>query len=357
MPAVNASAGREPLRILFVGDLRPGGTSLQRMRTMRALGHDVTTIDTTGEEGRRREKSLVQRVLHRLRGPVDWPGANAALIERGRTGPLDVLWIDRGLTLTRSTLRAFRRLRPECRIAGYSGDPMFLRQNLSRRFLRHLGMYDVFYTTKSNGVDDLYRRGCRRVVLVGTAYEPGVHRPMPVSDAERTRLGGSVGFVGTWEEPRSRSLHRLAVAGIPVRVWGNGWRRSRYRHPLLRVEYRDLLDDDYALAISAFDVNLCFLRSCDLQTTRSVEIPACGGFMLAERTDEHLALFAEGVEAAYFDDDDELLAKVRYYLDHPEERRRIAAAGRARCLRDGYGNPVRIATMLDDALSHPVASA
>jgi spore maturation protein CgeB len=322
---------------------------------MGALGHDVTTVGTTCEEGLRRERTLVQRILYRVRGPVDWSGANAAVIEQGRAAPFDVLWVEKGLTIAPSTLREFRRLRPECRIAGYSGDPMFERRNRSRRFLRHLPLYDAYFTTKNNGVDDLHRRGCRRVVLVGNAFDPAVHRPLPVSDQDRSRLGGPVGFVGTWEKPRSRSLYRLAAAGIPARVWGNLWTRCRYRHPLLRIEHRDLLDDDYALAVSAFDVNLCFLRGSDFQTTRSIEIPACGGFMLAERTEEHLALFSEGVEAAYFNDDDELLAKVRYYLDRPEERRRIAAAGRARCLRDGYGNPSRITGMLDDVLSSPVA--
>lgn len=84
----------------------------------------------------------------------------------------------------------------------------------------------------------------------------------------------------------------------------------------------------------------------DQQTTRSVEIPACQGFMLAERTQEHLNLFEENKEACYFSLNEELLEKCRYYLQHEDERMCIAKAGRQRCIDSGYSYKKRIEAVL-----------
>jgi spore maturation protein CgeB len=67
----------------------------------------------------------------------------------------------------------------------------------------------------------------------------------------------------------------------------------------------------------------------------------------AERTDEHLQYFREDQESVYFNSDEELLMKVRYYLAHPEDRQRIAEAGRRRCLESGYSTHHRALEMLN----------
>jgi spore maturation protein CgeB len=339
----------EPLRILYVGDLTPGGTCAQRRRAFEDLGCQLTPVALIDAAARRRARALHERVRRRLLGPRDWLDANRQIVEHARQQRFDILWIDRGLTIEAKTLAAVHELQPQCRIVGYSPDDMYARHNQSPQFRRHLSRYDIYFTTKSYGVDELRAIGCPAVAFSGNAYDPGTHRPLPVDAAARQQYGGQVGFVGSWEAARAASMVRLASEGIPVRVWGNMWERQRQQHADLRVEGRALYGDDYALAINAFDINLCFLRKLnrDLQTQRSVEIPACGAFMLAERTDEHQALFAEGREAEFFGSDDELLEKTRHYLAHPEQRRRIAAAGRERCLRDGYSYQDRLAEILD----------
>ena len=207
-------------------------------------------------------------------------------------------------------------------------------------------LYDVFFTTKSYNVPELEAMGCKRCEYLGNAFDPHTHRPVDVSENDGRRK--PVGFVGCWEPKRANSIRFLVESGIPVCVWGHTWKRWRFRHPLLEMRCQDVMGDQYAATLCSFEIALCFLRKAnrDLQTTRSVEIPACGVFMLAERTDEHLELFEEGKEAEFFDCDEELVEKAKHYLAHPAQRRRIAAAGRQRCLESGYSHHDRLREML-----------
>lgn len=331
------------MRILYVGLLWEGGTCLQRMVALRELGHEVTGVDTTPPE-RKAEWRLHNRVLNRLGFPPDLAGANRRAVEVAARGGWELLWVDGGRTIRPATLEAFRRANPGAPVVSYTLDDMMNPRNQSRAYLASLPAYDLHVTTKTYNVAELKALGARDVLFSGNAYDPRTHRPMELSAAERKRWGAEAAFVGQYERDRFEQILALAEAGVEVSVWGPDWETRRAAHPRLRVREAWVGGDDYARVVSAARVNLGFLRKAnrDQQTTRSVEIPACGGFLLAERTPEHLALFAEGREAEYFASTDELVAKARHYLEHEDERRRVAAAGRERCLRDGYSYRERL---------------
>ncbi len=228
---------------------------------------------------------------------------------------------------------------------------MYRPNNNSVYFVNGLALYDAFFTTKSYGVSELLSMGCPRVFFVDNAFDPALHHPVAISEEERKLLGGPVGFLGFYEEQRGASIQALLDAGIAVRVHGWEWEKNMPPHPLLRMS-GPIIGQGYAKAICAIDINLGFLRkkNRDLSTTRSIEIPACGAFMLAERTEEHCRLFKEGEEAEFFGDDRELVDKAKRYLADPFKRSEIARRGRERCLTGGYSNKDRIAWMLEKVL-------
>jgi spore maturation protein CgeB len=72
----------------------------------------------------------------------------------------------------------------------------------------------------------------------------------------------------------------------------------------------------------------------DIVTMRIFDILACRGFVLADHSEELPSLFEVGTEVISWHDLGDLHEKASWYLNHPEERERIAAAGYARVLRD-----------------------
>ena len=80
---------------------------------------------------------------------------------------------------------------------------------------------------------------------------------------------------------------------------------------------------------------------------KSFEIAACGGFLLAERTQGHMDRFVEDEEAVFFTGYDELVQKIRRYLDDEPARARIAAAGHKRCITSGYDNDTQERRILE----------
>lgn len=337
------------MRILYVGSLWSGGTCLQRLQAIKNLGHEIITIDTEPEEVRDKQKQFLNRIRRKIIGPRDMMNANRDIVQSIRKNIIDVLWLDKALTIKPETLRIVRQVSPQTIITGYSPDDMAAKHNQSHNFLKGLPYYSIYFTTKSYGVEELKDLGCSKVIFIGNAYDSKIHRPKAVTKEDRLNLGGQVGFIGDYERERAEAIYYLAENGIPIRIWGPNWdRKCRLSHPSLKIEGKPLWGDDYAMAICSFDINLVFLRKTnrDLQTTRSIEIPACGGFMLAECTNEHLELFEEGKEAEFFSTKEELLEKVQYYLKHEEERRLIAHAGKERCLKSGYSNHERIKEMM-----------
>lgn len=344
------------MKILFIGDLNSYARTYQRYQAMQDLGHQViglSTVPIPTIPGIVGDSTLYFRIRYKLGYPPDRCGVNRKIIEMAKRGELNIVWIEKGLMIRAHTLQEVKNINSAIILAFYSEDDMYARHNQSVYFRHCLPLYDVVFTTKSYNLQTLPQIGARRVVFVDKAYDRATHRPLIVNEEDRQRLGSDVIFIGTFEENRAESMLYLAKNGIRVRVWGYGWQKWQNRHPNLIIEGRPIYGDDYVKALCASKIALCFLRQAnrDLQTARTMEIPACGVFMLAERTVEHRRLFEEDKEAVYFNHSLELLDKVRYYLEHEEERMAIALAGRKRCLDSGYSHHDRLLFMLQEAMA------
>ncbi len=75
---------------------------------------------------------------------------------------------------------------------------------------------------------------------------------------------------------------------------------------------------------------------------RVLEIMACGGFVLVNYQEDLAAEFEDGKELVMYRSLEEMVDKVRYYLEHEDERKNIAQAGYEKVLREyNYAEKLR----------------
>lgn len=297
-------------------------------------------------------RSIAERIADRVAGrPLSgYQQLNRALVEQAAAFSPDIILIGKGRWFTPAALEAAREVSGATLVNWATDDP-FNRSDSSRDLLNSIPLYDLYVCTKKDIMSDVRRAGCANVVYVRFGYKPEVHFPeAPATDEERERFGCDVMFVGGCDAYRTEYFAALmrAMPDLRLHLYGMYWERVR----ALRANARGFaVARDYRLAVGGakIAVNLVRRANRDDHVMRTFEIPACGGFMLTERSSSHDELFSEDNEAAFFGSPDELVAKVRSYLVRDEARARIAAAGYRKITQGQHTYADRLAEIIEAA--------
>lgn len=334
------------MRLLYAGQLWEGGTCVERMRTLKRLGCGITPFDTTPftTMGSRFEQSL----LHRTKLGRGIAQLNRALVAFAKETKFDAVWVDKGVWIYPDTIAALRAMSAR-QLAIHNTPDAQLLDNRSRHFIGAIPIYDLLVTTKPFEVQSYRQHGARDVLLVLQGYG-GQFRPREVAESVHAALSSEVCFIGHCQPHYAGRLKAASTATGRLRIWGPRWPRYARFHGWARpiVQGEGVWGDRYPAALRSTKIALGLLSKLipETTTTRTFEIPATGVFMLAERNEDHLSLFEEGREAEFFDSDEELCDKIRFYLANDRAREGIAQAGRERCLKSGYSDEHQLRRVL-----------
>lgn len=337
---------KDKLNILFLG--ADGGNALKRGNALRRLGHDVTLLDPSSLFPFR---NFVGRLIYYT---------GAALIEgylKKKITPLinkrgfDVVFVDNGEFIGSNVLSVLKK-KSNIVINYNNDDPFSTRDKKKWRLYRAaVPHYDLLAVVRAINVAEAYALGARKVLQVFMAVDE-LDGPRAITPQDRLRFPHEVLFIGTWMPERGPFLLRLMQAGVPVAIYGNSWQKAP-EWPALQPAWQGpaIYGDDYLKAIQLAKISLGLLSkgNRDLHTTRTFEIPYCGGLLCAERTSEHLQLYREDVEAVFWSDVNECIEKCQKLLSDEKMRADIAEKGRIRCLRNDIFNESNLTKMLEAA--------
>ncbi len=333
-------------RILLADYPNPDGRA--RVKALKALGHEVVFFDTQapalGAPIAEPARRAVRRVIpfsSRLAEFLNRWLASARLLAAAERARPDILLVIKGVNLRVPVLRRIKR-RVGPLLVNWFGDSL-LTPGIGAFVERDSGVYDFFFVIDDKRALERVKIRALHVATLPFACDPDFHRPPALTADDKARYGSPVTFVGTMIPPRERALE--AVREFGLKIWGpprNPWGTWDPARSSLgscwqgRSAYGEEAVKIYAASDVTLDIHFMFGGPGPITnvTARVFEVPACGGFLLTNASDQLAELYSVGAEIIAYRSIEELRRLTAYYLAHPDERREIAARAQRRAHRE-----------------------
>ena len=309
-------------RVIIVGGA--GGTNVgdSFCRAASELGLSAELVDSSDAMA---PTAFAQKLLWHFGGrrPMHLSRFSKRLVASVARDPAQILITTGAAPLTRRALAELKALGVTC--VNFSTDDPFNPIHHARWHVRSLPAYDIVFTPRRANIGDFAGLKCSNVCYLPFGYDPLLFKPVTVDSAARSRQT-QVLFVGGADRDRAAFFDAAGAAGLEPTLVGSYWERFQVKRGA-RLGQRSASELCQLTAEAA--VNLCLVRRAnrDGHVMRSFEIPAVGGFMIAEDTLEHREIFgAEGSCVLYFTTPQQAAEKTNWALVNPAERHRMAAA-------------------------------
>lgn len=318
------------MRVLLSGYKNPNYWAVTDYMEMALveLGHKVLFIDCRGYmiPGRLRERSAALEAWDRGR-------INARILAAARRFRPELFLVNGGHTLEPETVGAVKAAGAVT--AHYTADyPLF-----AEIYMALAVHFDQYFVSGTDMVEHFRLSGSGRARFLPFACVPAVHKPVALDESERARYRSDVFFAGTPYPERVALLARIRSAGVDLALWGPGWDALAPDHPLRPcVRGGPLGSVEYVKAVSGCKIAFNHMgypfrpRLDEHCNSRVFELLGCGACQIVDAKRDVKLLFGSGRELCSFEREDELLEKVRYYLDHAEEREAMGKRARAAAL-------------------------
>lgn len=204
-------------------------------------------------------------------------------------------------------------------------------------------LVDVMYTTYLPQVETYREFGITSTLHLPQGVDPLLDHPAATVPAA---YRCEVAFIGNGNYGHRLTVLRAVASAAQLHIRGTGWRNAA---PDLPVVGGPVYGREYARAVGGAAISLGANSVPEMEnqyasaSNRMWKVMGCGGFYLGEWVDGIDAFARDGEHCAWYRTPEEAVGQVRRYLDDPEARQRIAAAGRQHALaHHTYASRVRL---------------
>ena len=297
-----------------------------------------------------------------------------ALVERENPDLLFVfMYTDE---IAKETLTEFKSLRfkgLKVKTLAWFSDDHWRLYNYSRFYAPY---FDWNVTTYSKAPEIYARYGIHNVIRSQWACNADLWRPVGrdfsadlgrlQNDGEQPNIEISkfrnidISFVGQWNPARGRIINFLRKNGVNVFVRGYGWPEGKASQlEMIEILSRSKINLNFNAQRSLFSpkrLARIFLKNSNGRIVpdwhwvsnikswwgmsvpqikaRPFEVLGCKTFLISPRADDMKNYYENGREIVYYENEYDLLEKIKYWLPRDEEREKIAQAGYERTIKE-----------------------
>lgn len=200
---------------------------------------------------------------------------------------------------------------------GWFCDSHYRFENFDSVWAPHL---DFCVTTAEVAIRKYHQHGLGNKVIKSQWFASPMYKKLPGIGKDI-----AVSFIGQPHGDRRTVIDTLRRSGIKVETYGQGWGR--------RLSHEEMI-----LMFNRSKINLNLNNGSDARFKqikgRNFEVPACGGLLLTGSSENLSDYYVPDKEIVTFAGNNQLLERIRYYLQHDAEREAIAQAGYERTMKE-----------------------
>jgi len=291
--------------------------------SLKKLGHNVACFD-----------------WRNITNTVGVDRMNNALISNIERLKPDITIIIKGLGITAQTIRELKKIQSNpvvCWIFDVTLGGTYVKD--APQYIEVIKEYDTFYTMDNDAIEELKSLGVNAKYLTEGCYIPS-HQQISITDIQKQLYGSDVVFIGSVgmiHPNREKYLKAIYEAGFDLKIYGDIYYDKIPEWVNKCHTGKSVINDKHSLICQTANIVIGidgWEHRSKSMSARIYRTMACGGFYLTTHTKDIDKVFKVGTQLDTYNNEEELVKKLDYWLEHDKERAKVAKVGQKKVLAE-----------------------
>lgn len=228
-------------------------------------------------------------------------------------------------------------------------DPPFHSNEVPLYMIESLKYFDRCFVLDEYYLNKIKEILNEKVEILTLGCEPQIHKKISLSNEDLKTYRSDVVYIGNFMSVTSGREKLLAEVAEKFKdnfkIWGNGWEKSNFAEIKKCFTGKATYLEEMSKVYSASKIAITPIPdgAVNLIQSKIFEATACGVCVITPKVKCLSDYYKIGEEIVAYENENELIEKIKYYLNNTQERENIAKAGQKKaCNNHTYTNSLKM---------------